>query len=265
MFSVTETCCCCWGTYRWGLLSLILTFLLSYSVVSCFCLLGLHSADAGNANTTDDNSDDSCNKENDNASITVLMIIILPILNFAILSEETCHIFCSRLPPIPSSTTPPQIPHYWLIFIKMHTLTSAPPPSCSSLSLSLSFMPSLPSSSLPLSLPTRSHFSRSVLRGWGRWRMVQVAMTTPGASTARTASTEAASSCVCSSLCPWKTTPAPATCSCFAGENTWSWHFSLIRLFISFFICPFFRWGNLNAMLLPRACYLNNEMLFKGN
>lgn len=67
---------------------------------------------------------------------------------------------------------------------------------------------------LPLSL-----FSCSVLQGWGQWKMAQVAMTTPGASTARTASTEDVNSCVFSSLCPSKTTPVPATCSCFAGEN----------------------------------------------
>lgn len=49
--------------------------------------------------------------------------------------------------------------------------------------------------------------------------MAQVAMTTPGASTARMASMEAVNSCVSSSLCPLKMTPVPATCLCFAGED----------------------------------------------
>lgn len=69
------------------------------------------------------------------------------------------------------------------------------------------------SSSWPVCLPC------SVLMGWGQWRTAPVAMTTQGASTARTALTEAASSCVTSSSCPSKTSPAPATCSCTAGEE----------------------------------------------
>lgn len=112
-------------------------------------------------------------------------------------------------------------PRKWLILIKMHMLTSAPDFS-SSLSLIYAFFLTLslhlsPTTS-PLSL-SLSLLSCSVLRGWGQWRMAQVAMTTPGALTARMASMEAANSCVSSSSCPSKMTPVPATCSCFAGEN----------------------------------------------
>lgn len=81
-----------------------------------------------------------------------------------------------------------------------------------SLSLHASLSPPSPSDS-ELLLPC------SVLRGWGQWRMARVAMTTPGALTARMASMGAANSCACSSLCPSKMTQVPAMCSCFAGEN----------------------------------------------
>lgn len=71
----------------------------------------------------------------------------------------------------------------------------------------------------PTTSPPFSPFSCSVLRGWGQWRMAQVAMTTLGALTARMASMEAVNSCVSSRSCPSKMTPVPATYSCFVGEN----------------------------------------------
>lgn len=160
--------------------------------------------------------------------IIIMMPIIITTLAFAILhipywKSVIFPAHCFRVPALISASLPsthPRCYHIsifsWLILIKMHMLTSAP----DSLLLSPSFMPSSflpPPFSLSLS---RSHFPRSVLRGWGQWRMAQVAMTTPGASTARTASMEAASSCVFSSSCPSTMTRVPATCSCFAGENS---------------------------------------------
>lgn len=87
----------------------------------------------------------------------------------------------------------------------------------------------LPTHPLPVSLShhlpflSLSLFSCSVLRGWGQWRMAQVAMTTPAALTARMASMAAVNSCVSSSLCPLKMTPVLTTCSCFVGEKSVQW------------------------------------------
>lgn len=82
-----------------------------------------------------------------------------------------------------------------------------------------SFYASLPSLSRLFSFFPWIPFSRSVLRGWGQWRMARVAMTTPEASTARMASMADASSCVSSSSYLSKMTLVPAMCSCFVGEN----------------------------------------------
>lgn len=61
--------------------------------------------------------------------------------------------------------------------------------------------------------------ARSVPQAWVPWRMGLVAMTTASASTALMASTEAASSCACSSWLLWRMTQRSTTSRCSAGKN----------------------------------------------
>lgn len=61
--------------------------------------------------------------------------------------------------------------------------------------------------------------AHSVPQAWVPWRMGPVAMTTASASTALMASTEAVSSCACSSWLLWRTTQRCTTSRCSAGKN----------------------------------------------
>lgn len=186
-------------------------------------------------------------------------------LNFAILSEEACLISCCCLPRIP--LPPLLLPHYWLIFIKMHTLTSVPslllPPLLSSF---LSFMSSLPPPSVPPTSLPPNPFSlssqcpeglRPMKDGSGCYDYSRGIDCTDGFNGG------------CEQLClqqlvPLVDDPGSSNVLMFCGwEHLITTPFS--RSFVYSFFFLLFIWWNFSAMILPRACYLNKEMLSKGN